>query len=622
MDAITELARVADNLRLEQQEDLRQHQLLLEKRSIRERIQAGLAWYPLKVAETGIGLGAYPYIIVEYPGEWHRHYFQAASPVSLFSQAEGNEGEKISGTVGYVDERKMKISFFADELPDWVDEGRIGVNLLFDSRSYDEMWRALNFFINVEKGRARELRDILLGCRAPSFAKSAALHSPVLNDSQNEALQTIAEAEDVALVHGPPGTGKTTTLVEAIRVLVARGEQVLVCAPSNAAVDHLTRSIAAAGLRPLRIGNLARIGDDTAAWSLDAVVEQERDFKQIRELKKRASEMRRMAGKYRRQFGKEEAEQRRLLFGEARSLSREARELESYLVNKVVGEAQAVTCTLIGATHEYLRDRTFATVIIDEAGQAPEPACWVPVMKAGRVIMAGDPFQLPPTVKSEKAARQGFAVTLLEKAISRHERVSLLKTQYRMNEQIMRFPCDWFYKGLLEAHESVRHWFLPGAPDVLEFVDTAGCGYEEEESQESESKRNPEEAALVRRHFDRFASGVSVPFDAGVIAPYRAQIDLLSGQFSDLPHVAVNTIDSFQGQERDVIYISLVRSNNRSEIGFLKDYRRLNVAMTRARKKLVVVGDSATLAGDPFFGAFVDFAEKSGAWRSAWEWMP
>lgn len=621
MDALTELARVAENLRLEQEEDYRQHELILQKRGLKERVQAGLTWYPLKINETGIGLGAYPYVVVEYPGQWHRHQFQTASPVSLFSQADGNESDRIQGTVGYVDDRKMKISFYLDELPDWIDEGKIGVNLLFDSRSYDEMWKALNYFINVEKGRGLELRDCILGYRTPSFVHVKIAPSPLLNESQNEAMRSILEAEDLALVHGPPGTGKTTTLVEAIRELVKSGEQVLVCAPSNAAVDHLTRSIAAAGLRPVRIGNLAKIGDDTASWSLDALIEQERDFKQIRELKKRAAEMRRMGGKYKRQYGREEAEQRKLLFQEARGLSREAREMESYLVNKVLDEAQAITCTLIGSAHEYLRGRQFRTVIIDEAAQAPEPACWVPIQKAQRVVMAGDPWQLPPTVKCDQAARNGFSVTLMEKAIKRHERVNLLRTQYRMNQQIMAFPGQWFYNELLEAHESVRNWTLQGVPDVLEFVDTAGCGYNEEANADSESRRNPDEAALVRRHFDRFVTSVGEPFEAGIISPYRAQIELLQEHFQGLNNVVVNTIDSFQGQERDVIYISLVRSNERSEIGFLKDYRRMNVAMTRARKKLVVVGDSATLATDRFFGAFLDFAEKTGAWHSAWEWM-
>jgi len=621
MNAVDELARVAQNLRLEQQEDLRQHEAILEKRGIRERVQAGVTWYPLKIEETGVGLGAYPFVVVEYPGEWHRHFFQPAAPVSLFSQSSGNEGEKIQGTVGFVSERRMKISFYVDELPDWLDDGKIGVNLLFDARSYDEMWKALNQLINVEKGRLKELRDTVLAHRNASFIPLPVFTSDRLNASQNEALQSILEAEDIALVHGPPGTGKTTTLVEAIRELVKRGEQVLVCAPSNAAVDYLTRSIAAAGLNPVRIGNLARIGDDTAQWSLDAMVENERDFKQIRELKRKAIELRRVGSKYKRQFGREEAEQRKQIFKEAKELSREARELESYLVQKVIGEAHAVACTLIGAAHEYLRDRTFRTVIIDEAGQATEPACWVPILKAEKVIMAGDPFQLPPTVKSQEAARNGLSKSLLEKAIERHSRVNLLRTQYRMNELIMTFSDHWFYGGKLEAHESVKHWTLEGAPDVLEFVDTAGCGYTEEESEETESRRNPEEAALVRRHFDRFCTMVTEPFSGGIISPYRAQIELLEDLFSDRIDAAVNTIDSFQGQERDVIYISLVRSNERGEIGFLKDYRRMNVAMTRARKKLVVIGDSATLAGDEFFSAFLDFAEKSGAWRSAWDWM-
>lgn len=621
MDPVTELARLAELLRIEQAEDLRLHALILEQKSIQERRRAGLTWFPLKIVESGFGLGSYPFLVVENPGEKHRHSFQAASPVSLFSQSEGNTGEKIQGVIGYVDDRRMKISFYVDDLPDWVDEGRLGVNLVFDSRTYDEMWKALNELINVDKGRLKVLRDTILGFRTPEFKSPSDCSSFRLNEWQNEAMRSMIDADDLALVHGPPGTGKTTTLVEGIRELVARGEQVLVCAASNAAVDHLTRSLASAGVQTVRIGNLAKIGEETAGFTLDVLIEKEKEFRQIRELKKRAVELRRVGGKYKRQFGREEAEQRKLIFKEARELNREARQLEDYLVGKVLNQAQAITCTLIGSTHDYLRGRKFPTVVIDEAGQALEPACWVPVLKADKLIMAGDPFQLPPTVKSREAERQGLSVTLLEKAIERHQRVNLLRTQYRMNEQIMQFPSSYFYKGLLESHDTVRHWMIPGVPDILEFVDTAGCGYSELEVAESDSKSNPEEAALVKRHFDRLVAMIAIPFDAGVIAPYRAQIELLEALFQGVKEVTVNTVDSFQGQERDVIYLSLVRSNEKGEIGFLKDYRRMNVAMTRARKKLVVIGDSGTLGNDSFFSAFLDYAEQTGAWRSAWEFM-
>jgi len=621
MDSIQELGELASLLKIEREEDLSIHEAYLKKRSIQDRKQAGLTWFPLKIVETGFGLGSYPFIVVERPVDRHKHYFQSSAPVSLFSAQQGNEEESIQGTVGYADESRMKITFYLDELPDWVDDGKLGVNLMFDSKTYDEMFRALNVLINLEKGRSKDLRDIILGNKNPEFAKSPNVHSVLLNDSQNEALNSIIAADDVAIVHGPPGTGKTTTLVESIKFLVADGKKVMVTAPSNAAVDHLTRSIANAGVSIVRIGNLAKVEEDTTAHTLDVLLSQDRDFKQIRELKKRASEMRKMGSKYRRSFGREEAEQRKLLFQEAKNLNKEARELESYIVNKLIDQAQVIACTLIGSTHEYIRSKIFDVVVIDEAGQALEPACWVAILKAEKVVMAGDPFQLPPTVKSHEAERKGLTKTLLEKTIERLPQISLLKTQYRMHKDIMSFSNLKFYNNALEAHESVAMRGIGGLFPSVEFIDTAGCGYAEQESDENSSRSNPEEAHLLMRHFNQLKLDLSDRSSVGVISPYRGQIDILSDLFNNEKMVTVNTIDSFQGQERDVIYLSLVRSNDRSEIGFLKDYRRMNVAMTRARMKLVVIGDSATLGNDSFYSDFLDFAEKLGAYRTAWEFM-
>jgi predicted DNA helicase len=401
--------------------------------------------------------------------------------------------------------------------------------------------------------------------------------------------------------------------------LLREEKQVMVCAPSNAATDHLAKSLYARGLKVVRIGNLAKVESDNTALTLDVLIQQEKDFKQIRELKKRAIELRKMGGKYKRNFGREESEQRKLIFNEAKNLSKEARELENYLVEKVLGDAQVIACTLIGSSSDYLQGRKFSTVIIDEAGQGIEPAVWVPILKADKVVMAGDPYQLPPTVKSVDAERQGLSVTLLEKAIQRHDAVFLLRTQYRMNTLIMEFSNRKFYHGQLEAHPSVAEWHIESSPQVVEFVDTAGCGFEEQASEESSSRCNPEEARLLRLHFDQLAPDTSL--SVGVISPYRAQVELLQETFADVSQVSVNTIDSFQGQERDVIYMSLVRSNPKSEIGFLKDYRRMNVAMTRARKKLVIIGDSATLGNDRFYGDFLSYAEEIGAYKSAWEYL-
>ncbi len=620
--AIEELGKLAQALRFEQEEDFAQHKEWLEKSSINERKKNGITWFPLRVIESGYGMGEYPFMVVERNDiAKPSHKFQTANPVSLFSSVQGNEGESINGTIGYVDDSRMKISFYMDELPNWVDDGKLGVNMLFDTRTYDEMFKALNYLINTDKGRTKILRDTLLGESELNFQKKEKHSSTLLNDSQNEALQSILEAEDLAIVHGPPGTGKTTTLVESINELLKEEKQILVCAPSNAATDHLAKSLHQKGLRVVRIGNLAKVENDNTSLTMDVLIQKERDFKQIRELKRRAIELRKMGGKYKRSFGREEAVQRKLIMSEARNMSREARELESYIIQKVLDDAQVIACTLIGSTSDYLRDRKFKTVVIDEAGQGIEPAVWVPILKAEKVVMAGDPFQLPPTVKSTEAEKRGLSKTLLEKTIQRHARVSLLKTQYRMNTEIMEFSNRKFYDGKLEAHKSVASHHLAISPQHVEFIDTAGCGYEELTGENNESRCNPDEVNVIRKHFEAMRENQNIDFSIGIISPYRAQVALLQEEFAIEKMITVNTVDSFQGQERDMIYISMVRSNDKNEIGFLRDYRRMNVAMTRARKKLVIVGDSATLGNDRFYEDFLKYAEDIGAYKTAWEFM-
>lgn len=620
-DAIDELGRLASVLRIEQSEDFALHDAWLKKSGIQERKRNGITWFPLKIVETGFGLGSYPFIVVERnPGDRLDHKFQSAAPVSLFSAADGNQEFSLTGTVGYVDDQRMKVTFFVDDLPEWIDDGKLGVNLLFDTRTYDEMFKALNQLINVEKGRIKQLRDVILGYKEPAVKSFSGAYSSKLNESQNQALKAICTAEDIAIVHGPPGTGKTTTLVESMLEVLKEEKQIMVCAPSNAATDYLAKCLWSKGLRVVRIGNLAKVESDNTALTLDVLLQQEKDFKQIKELKRRALDLRKMGGKYKRSFGREEAEQRKLIFQEARQISREARELESYLIQKVLDDAQVIACTLIGSSSEDLAGRRFSTVVIDEAGQGIEPAVWVPILRAERVVMAGDPFQLPPTVKSQEAAAKGLTVTLLEKAIKRLNDIALLNVQYRMHASIMAFSNRKFYNDELMAHESVANRTL-GNSIPVEFIDTAGCGFEEQAGEDGDSRSNPDEINILRKHFDQLKQEHSHRWNVAVISPYRAQVELLQAEFAGTEDVAVNTIDSFQGQERDVVYISLVRSNERGEIGFLRDYRRMNVAMTRARKKLIIIGDSATLGNDRFFAELLEYVEAAAGYRTAWEFM-
>ena len=351
-------------------------------------------------------------------------------------------------------------------------------------------------------------------------------------------------------------------------------------------------------------------------------------YASVREFKKRAVEYRRMAGKYKRNFGKAEREQRRMLYQEAKELSREAIDMEDHLINTVLNWAQVVTCTLVGANNRYLRGRFYEVAVIDEAAQGLEPACWIPIAKAEKVVFAGDPFQLPPTLFSKEAEKAGLNQTLIEKCMERLPQTMLLDTQYRMNGQIMGFSNQLFYNNELKAHDSVAGWTLPltdGMERPIEFIDTAGCGFDEKQHESSRSLYNEDEFNVLTQHFQGLMDALSgKKISVGVISPYRAQVNYMREATEgdeEWAKADINTIDSFQGQERDVIYISLVRSNEKAEIGFLADYRRMNVAMTRARKKLIIIGDSATLGNHDFYRQFLEYVENAGGYRSAWEWM-
>ena len=618
MKAAEHLGKWALALREEQEYEREWIENLLNQSTPQQRREQGITWYPVKVNEDGYGLGAYPFMVLENPKPMKGHAFQSGNPVSLFSEADASKGERINGVIGFVDDQRMKVIFHCDELPDWIDNGRLGVDSLFDEKSYKEMFIALNQVINAEKGRLAEIRDCIYGQRVLKWDEVVVERNVILNDSQQEAFEAIVQAQDVAIVHGPPGTGKTTTLVEAIVKMAQEGKKILITAASNAATDLLLQKCIEKGLNGVRIGNTAKVEDDNQAYTMDACLSRDKEFKQIRDLKKRAVEMRKMGAKYKRSFGKEEADQRRLLFQEAKKLQKEARDWEQYLIDKIIGDAQVVAATLIGSNHYYIADKHWDVVVIDEAGQALAPACWVAIAHAEKLVMAGDPFQLPPTVKSPKAADLGLSETLLERCILQvPNAVFLLKTQYRMNADIMAFSNQYFYQNQLEAHDSVaaRIW-LEAMPAVV-FIDTAGCGFEEQPGEDGSSLMNPEEMRVIENHMERYQ--VNGLWTTAVISPYRAQVTRMQEQWSGAAGIRVNTIDSFQGQEEEMVYISLVRSNDRSEIGFLKDYRRMNVAMTRAKRGLVVIGDSATLAKDPFYSEWMDWVEKLGGYSSAWE---
>jgi ATP-dependent RNA/DNA helicase IGHMBP2 len=631
-EPIAELQKTLDLLRIEQEEDRLQYRDKILGASIQERKKTGVTWYPIVIKESYYGTGERLILEIERPSDtFIPNLFQFGSVASLFSNYnnEGRDNPAISGVVSLVRRNNIRLTLFVDELPEWVDTGKLGIDLMFDETSYKEMAGALQQVMKARHNRLAELRSVLLGEEKAVFEQEKTLKLPGLNAIQNSAVAKIGAAKDVAIIHGPPGTGKTTTLVQAIVQTLATEKQVLVCAPSNNAVDLLTLKLFAEGIKVVRMGNPGRISEELQALSLDSAITNHRDFKQIKEFKKRAAEYKNMASKYKRNFGFAEREQRRMILDESRKLQAEAEKIENYIVSDLIENAAVITCTLVGAANYMIRDRFYTTVFIDEAGQAPEPACWIPVIRAQRLVLAGDHQQLPPTIKSLEAAREGLSVTLFEKIIQRQQADTMLEIQYRMNEKIMEFSNQKFYKGQLKADDSVRTKTLDDTP-AIEFVDTAGCSFNEETGPDRGSLINSGEADIVLQHLRALQEQkvLTEKHSIGIVSPYKAQVNLLEIKTEEEASLrkmgkklAVNTIDGFQGQERDLIYISLVRSNDNGEIGFLSDLRRMNVAMTRARQKLVIVGDSATLARHPFYKDMLDYIEQNGLYRSAWEFM-
>ncbi|WP_158826196.1 AAA domain-containing protein [Mucilaginibacter lacusdianchii] len=572
-----------------------------------QRRALGLCWYPIAIRGTEPVRG--DYISVEVERTTYKelsHQIRFGSSVSLFSNHDQNN--RVNGTVSYLGADRMRVTLTTEELPDWAGDGKLGIDLLFDAYSYDEMRNALK---QADKTDSRIVR-VLTGHESPQFVPTT-YRNPALNASQAAAVSSILSAHDLAIVHGPPGTGKTTTLVAAIRALIERNEkQILVVAPSNTAVDLLSEKLSQTGLNVLRIGNPVRVTERLQTLTLDSRIAAHDQMKEVKKLKKAAAEYKNMAHKYKRSFGKAERDQRKALFNEAHRIMRDVTAIEEFVSDDVISKAQIITATLVGSDHYSIKKLKFDTVVMDEAGQALEPAAWIPILKAQRIILAGDHLQLPPTVKSFPSE---LTTTLLEKCTILHpDAVTLLEEQYRMNTSIMGFSSEKFYQNKLTAHASVADRVLAPGDKPFLFIDTAGAGFEEQA--EGTSTTNPEEAAFVARHIAAMNyAGVSV----AVIAPYKEQVNTLKELLLGTP-VEVNTVDGFQGQERDVIYISLTRSNIDGTIGFLSDYRRMNVAMTRAKYKLVLVGDSATLAQTPFYAELISYAERMDGYESVWEY--
>lgn len=635
--SIEELKTLQQLLELEQIEEQKRFAHELAQKSLEIRQKEGVTWAPIQVINEEYSAGEKLYLSLEHI---HRHtaprLFEPGAVCAIFNLA-GHKKQTLSGVIVSNKEGIITLAINEDDLPDWVEDGKIGLNLYYDETTYKAMNEALQKVMQAKNHtRLAELREIIYGIQPARFKKiDYQLALPNLNVAQNQAIQNAVLADDIAVIHGPPGTGKTTTLVEAIILTLKSEKKTLVCAPGNLAVDLLTEKLAQRKIKTLRIGHPARIRETVLRQTLDKKIEAHPQYQDLKRLRRSAQEQRIVAQKFKRIYIKgERAEQ----FALARELVQDARRLEKFIIQSIIDDTEAFLCTPVGASHSILAGKEFQTIFIDEAGQMLEPAAWIPITKAKKIVLAGDPYQLPPTVKSLQAAKGGLAISVLEKIMFRQTKLNveietLLNQQYRMHEKIMQFSSAKFYDNRLQADSSVANHSLPSNNLLLtqpvEFIDTAGCGFEEEQNPETLSLSNPAEAEILLKHLTQlYEQSITENWQmptTGIISPYRGQVNYLetliqSANFSNT-NFRVDTIDGFQGQECDIIYISLVRSNSNGEIGFLKDIRRMNVALTRARKKLIIVGDSATISSFEFYADFIDYIYSIDAYRSAWEWL-
>ena len=656
---------------------------LTEQIGMRRKVKRGDAWFPLRIGKSfynslnqksievfrtsdeeidhnfEFGRPVMFFQVKNHPGEISSHAsFKSAassSPSAMSSSQNAASSSSASnsksikyfsftGTVSYVDGDRMVINVpDSVSLLDLQTEEPIGVQLSFDETSYKLMFEALDRTMKAKNNRLAYLRDLFYSHQKAGRFSFEPMKFPWLNPTQERAVNEVLWAKDVAIVHGPPGTGKTTTLVEAINETLMRESQVLVCAQSNMAVDWISEKLVDRGINVLRIGNPTRVNDKMLGFTYERRFESHPDYPQLWAIRKAIRELR-----SNRKKGSESFHQK------MDRLRSRAAEIEIRINAELFGEARVIACTLVGSAHRLLEGMKFGTLFIDEAAQALEAACWIPMRRASRVILAGDHWQLPPTVKSIAALRAGLGKTLMERiAENKPEVVTLLKIQYRMNEEIMRFSSDWFYGGQVESAPQIKYRSILDFDHPISWIDTSNEENQitiegEDAPEDSASTSSPASAAnqnsdlnfkeqFVGESFGRINKAeaeltlltlaeyftkigkqrvLSESIDVGIISPYRAQVQYLKKLIKKYeffkPYrrlISVNTVDGFQGQERDVILISLVRSNDEGQIGFLKDLRRMNVAMTRARMKLIILGNKDTMTKHPFYKKLWEYVE-------------
>ncbi len=614
-------------LKMERKAHLAAFNQMISNTSLHRRQRLGVSWYPLRIIKQGRGLGDRPYIEVERTqGRGQKHEFKAGKMVNLFGNQPANGRKGSKATIHYVNGDRMRLDLHSQEVPNWIKRQPFGVDVFFDERTFEVLDKSLRKMAATEEGRLFDLMRICLGLQKPHFEdnQERPFFSSALNASQSAAVNRILNMRDLAVIHGPPGTGKTTTLIAAIEQLSHYEKNLLVCAPSNAATDLLTERLAEKGLKVVRVGNLSRINESLLGLSLEGQLSQQPEYMSMLRMKEKATHLRKMISKRPKQDSYELRALRRKHRLEAISLMDQAKMLEQFVIDRILRDADVICTTLVGAASPYLEQRRFETVFIDEAAQALEPATWIPLLRADKMVLAGDPYQLPPTVVSYAAQKKGLQKTLLERCIDELSKVSLLRIQYRMNPIIMGFSSEQFYNGELEADESAQSHFLTIDNDVpIEFIDTKDQEFHEQFNPRSQSYFNPEEFYILGQHLDILLAQLpkNPPPSVGIIAPYKEQTDHIREALEEhialwgATDIAVNTVDAFQGQERDIIYLSLVRSNKKGKIGFLRDIRRMNVAITRAKMKLVVIGDSSTVGKHAFYRDFIQYVKDWGAYQ-------
>ena len=617
---------------LQQQRLLLQLEYETEKEAFRQqtqqtgmerKVKRGDAWWPIKFSKSYYNsLNQLAVEVVRTADTDIEHNFEFGKPVAFFTVDDASGAIKhfrYTGTVSYVDGDRMVVTV-PDAFPivDLQNAERLGIQLSFDETSYRLMMEALDRAIRG-KGRLGYLRDLFYSHQKPETFVFPPMHFPYLNQTQEDAVNLVLRAKDVAIVHGPPGTGKTTTLVEAIRETLMRENQVLVCAQSNMAVDWISEKLVDRGINVLRIGNPTRVNDKMLSFTYERRFEAHPDYPHLWAIRKAIRELR---SHRKRDDGYHQ---------KLESLKSRATELEIRINNELFGEARVIASTLVGAANRLLDGQKFGTLFIDEAAQALEAACWIPLRRVSRVVLAGDHCQLPPTVKSIAALKAGLGKTLMERIVEMHpEAVTLLKIQYRMNDDIMRFSSNYFYGGQVESAPEVRFRSILDMDIPMTWIDTSAFAdsvsndnvsdgsavgaFKEEFVGESFGRINKAEAELtllaLQNYFDKIGKQrlLDERIDVGIISPYRAQVQYLRRLLMKREYfkpfrrlISVNTVDGFQGQERDIIVISLVRSNDEGQIGFLRDLRRMNVAITRARMKLIILGNAPTMTRHPFY---------------------